>query len=137
MYCGAARTPESEAPSHFTKQPTTRGPVNRHAADRALVWKAARPPRVPSVAAEIVDSMRAGPRGFAVGDHVLVHLTANCDGGESPHFPTEDGAQGRITAMAPGTTHAYFVLFSGRPVRATVAGLPKNVLGRHYAEGEL
>jgi len=81
--------------------------------------------------------MRAGPRGFAVGDHVLVHLAANCDGGESPHVPTEDGAQGRITAVTAGTTHPFFVLFSGRPVRATVAGLPKNVLGRHYAEGEL
>jgi len=72
-----------------------------------------------------------------VGGHVRVHLRAVCDGGDSPHFPAEDGAQDRITAMAPGTTHACFVLFSGRPVRAIVAGLPKTVLGRHYAPDEL
>src|SRR6266540_7217731 len=46
--------------------------------------------------------------------HVLVHLVANCDGGESPHFPTEDGTQGRITALTPGTPHAFFVLLADR-----------------------
>ncbi len=44
---------------------------------------------------------------------------------------------GPFGALTPDTSHPYFVLFSGRPVRAIVAGLPKPILGRHYAEDEL
>ncbi len=85
----------------------------------------------------MVKGERKQPPGLAEGDWVRVRLVGTCDGGESPHVPAEDGTEGRITAMAPGTTHAYFVLFNGSPVRAVVAGLPKTVLGRHYAESEL
>ncbi len=72
-----------------------------------------------------------------IGDRVRVRLDSDCDGGESPHFPTEDGAEGKITAYQAGRDHPYFVLFQGRPVRGVLSGQPKTVLGRRYAVSEL
>src|SRR6266540_2388503 len=47
----------------------------------------------------------APTRDISTGDQVRVRLDPDCDGGDSPHFPAEDGAEGKVTVYQPSCDH--------------------------------